>query len=251
MNYTANIRTIVKRLLPRKVGDIGLKYITLFLVEIYQRKLKQKIHIRPNTSDINVFAEIFLFKDYHYKLPISPCTIVDAGANVGYASLWFHMQYPEAHIVAIEPEQSNFDLLSLNTNSISNIILIKKGLWSKNTILEITNEDGSKYGFVTKEVSNSNNGIDTCTIDNLIEIFESKGFTTIDILKIDIEGAEKEVFSKNIETWINKVKFLIIELHEDTKPGCTDTVLNIMNQYGYKLFLEKGENLVYLNVNLA
>jgi len=103
MNYTANIRTIVKTILPTKLARGSLKYLTLALAKYYQWKLGQKILLRSNTSDVNVFAEMFLFRDYNYNLPISPKTIIDAGANVGYASLWFHHKYPSAHIIAIEP----------------------------------------------------------------------------------------------------------------------------------------------------
>lgn len=249
MNYTANIRNIVKTILPRKLGDMGLKYITLFLVKIYQVKLKQKIHIRKNTSDINVFSEMFLFKDYNYSLPFIPKTIVDAGANVGYASLWFYNQYPNSYIIAIEPEQSNFSLLKLNTKNIPNISLYKKGLWSKSTTLEIINEEGSKYGFITKEVPNSKKGIDTCTVMNLLEDFATKGINEIDILKIDIEGAEKEVFSHDIKDWLPRTKVIIIELHDDTTPGCTEVVLNAMKEYNFNLLIERGENLVYIRNN--
>lgn len=251
MNYTAKIRNTAKKVLPKKVGNTALKYLTLALVRYHERQFKQKISIRKNTSDINVFAEIFLFKDYNYKLPLSPRTIVDAGANVGYASLWFHKKYPSAHIIAIEPEKSNFDLLTSNTQNVSNITLLQKGLWHKSTTLEITNKEGTKYGFITKEVPDSKEGIKTCTINHLLEIFEAKGFAKIDILKIDIEGAEKEVFSENIDHWIKKTKLIIIELHEESKSGCTDAVLNAMKKYRFELLIEKGENLVYINRDLV
>lgn len=209
MNYTANIRTIVKTILPTKLARGSLKYLTFALAKYYQWKLGQKILLRSNTSDVNVFAEMFLFRDYNYNLPISPKTIIDAGANVGYASLWFHHKYPSAHIIAIEPELSNYKLLADNTKNIPNIDILHKGLWSKATKLEIINEDGSKYGFITREVPQSTNeGIETCTVSGLYNIFEKKGFSSIDLLKIDIEGAEKEVFSDNYDLWLDKVKVI-------------------------------------------
>lgn len=247
MNFTANIRTLVKSLLPDKLARNSLKYLTLTLAKYYQWKLKQKIFLRKDTSDVNVFAEIFLFKDYKYNLPFIPRTIVDAGANVGYASLWFHKKYPDAQIIAIEPEQSNFELLEKNTKEIPNITPLKKGLWSSVTTLEIINESGSKYGFITIEAPNSKDGIETTTVTNLLDIFESKGIHEIDIFKIDIEGAEKELFSKNLDTWINRVKIIIIELHEESHPGCTDIFMHAINKFGFELLTVKGENLVYIN----
>jgi len=152
MNYSANIRTIVKALLPRKIGYAALKYVALLWKQFYQIKLKQEVFLRPDTSDVNVFAEIFLFQDYNFKLPINPKSIVDADANVGYGSLWFSKKYPSAQIIAIEPEHSNYQLLIGNTESCDRIQALEKGLWNKTAKLKITNEDGSKYGFVTEEV---------------------------------------------------------------------------------------------------
>jgi FkbM family methyltransferase len=247
MNYSANIRIIIKALLPRKIGYAALKYATLLWKQFYQIKLKQKILLRSNTSDINVFAEIFLFQDYNFKLPIKPKTIVDAGANVGYSSLWFSQKYPSAQIIAIEPEYSNYQLLLRNTGNCDRIQILEKGLWNKSTKLKIINEGGSKYGFVTEEVETG--GIETCTVGELLGMFEELGLNTIDVLKVDIEGAEKEVFSGERE-WLAKTKIVILELHEETRSGCEAAVFNAMNEFNFSLLIERGENIVYVNNNL-
>ena len=62
-----------------------------------------------------------------------------------------------------------------------------------------------------------------------------------------IEGAEKEVFSIDVESWLNKTKIIILELHEQSNPGCTDVVLTAIKKQGFELLIEKGENLVYIN----
>lgn len=61
-------------------------------------------------------------------------------------------KYPSAQIIAIEPEDSNYQLLIGNTESCDRIQALEKGLWNKTAKLKITNEDGSKYEFVTEEV---------------------------------------------------------------------------------------------------
>lgn len=251
MNYTSNIRKVVKTILPTKFAYGVFEKITLIAVKYYEKQFSQKILLRRDTSDYRVFAEIFLFRDYNYNLPLSPKTIVDAGANVGYASLWFHHKFPDVNIIAIEPEESNFDLLTSNTSKIKNIQCIKKGLWPKSTNLEIINEDGSKYGFITREISAKNkDSIETCTMLEITKLFNNMGLEFIDILKIDIEGAEKELFSENVENWIDKVKVIILELHENIRPGCTDVVLSSLQKHHFELIIERGENLVYVNRSL-
>ena len=65
----------------------------------------------------------------------------------------------------------------------------------------------------------------------------------IDILKIDIEGAEKEVFS-DTSAWIEKVDSIIIELHERMKPGCISSFY--AGSRGFNKEWRQGEN-IYLS----
>ena len=115
--------------------------------------------------------------------------------------------------------------------------------------MKITNEDGSKYEFVTEEVKTGGD-IETCTVGELLGMFNELGLDTIDVLKVDIEGAEKEVFSGERE-WLAKVKVVILELHEEARPGCETAVSNAMNEFNFSLLIERGENIVYVNNNLV
>jgi len=78
-----------------------------------------------------------------------------------------------------------------------------------------------------------------------------KNLTSIDldiqkgILKIDIEGAEKELFKANYKKWIDKVDVLIIELHDRFKPGCSATFYPVIESYDFVQYAS-GANLVYI-----
>ena len=72
--------------------------------------------------------------------------------------------------------------------------------------------------------------IEGMTINSLLEL---KKWDSVDIIKLDIEGAEKEVFSANDLSWLNKTRLLIIELHDRYKKDCTKTVFNALNQFDY------------------
>jgi hypothetical protein len=74
--------------------------------------------------------------------------------------------------------------------------------------------------------------------------------TTIDILKIDIEGAEKEIFETNFENWITNTKVIIVETHDRYKKGTSKAIFNTIGKYDFSLELS-GENLVLVNNNLV
>ena len=67
-----------------------------------------------------------------YRIPFEsrPTEIVDAGANIGLAAVWFAANYPEARVTAIEPDKANFDLLVEDTSGYKNVVPIRGALWS-------------------------------------------------------------------------------------------------------------------------
>ena len=81
------------------------------------------------------------------------------------------------------------------------------------------------------------------TID---EIFQLSGQPTIDVLKIDIEGAEKEVFESVFENWIEHTKVIVVETHDRFKAGTSKALFSTISKYNFSLEL-CGENLVLYN----
>jgi hypothetical protein len=76
-------------------------------------EVKEPIYLRVPSSDLDTFEQVFRNGEYDFRAS-NPRFIIDAGANVGLASILFASRYPSARIIAIEPEQSNFDLLKEN-----------------------------------------------------------------------------------------------------------------------------------------
>jgi len=240
------IRALILKYVPRRLINKIRRLIGGMYLKRYSKKF-QPLIARKNESDIDAFFQIFVQKDYKLPIAISPKLIIDGGANVGYASLWFASQYPDAEIIAVEPEESNFSILEKNTKSYSNIKRIKAGLWHKNAHLKIIDTGSGKWAFVTKEVSPAKKfDITAITIS---DILRKSGHSRIGILKLDIEGAEKEVFSKNYESWLGKVDVLIIELHDRIKSGCSESFYSAVNHYNWKEF-RKGENIILVNERL-
>ena len=202
---------------------------------------------RPDDSSIIVS----IFEKQEYLLPIKdfqPKLILDCGGNIGCAAIYFANEYPNAQIYSVEPEKNNFKLLTFNTNFYDNVHLIKSALWDKETFIRVEDKGFGVAGYMTFETTNDDPAaLKTTTVSKLLA---DSGFDEIDLLKIDIEGAEKEVFgAPNVDEWLSKVKVLVIELHDRMKRGCSYEFFKAVSKYKW-FFAFRGENLIFIRENL-
>lgn len=214
------LRKLFPKFIIKKIQDMldyFLSFITLFMVKFLPKY--KWIVIRKWTTDSKVFNSIYLFKEFKLPINILPKFIIDAWAYTWLSTLYYTKKYPEAKIIAIEPEKSNFELLRKHTKYYSNINIINAGLWYKNSDLKIVDKNIDKWSFSVNEVNGKEeNYIKAITID---EILNSSGFDFIDILKIDIEWSEIELFWNNYQSWIDKVNVIVIELHDRLRKWCS------------------------------
>lgn len=194
--------------------------------------LKQPFELRDNESDKPIFFQVFYEKQYDLygiDFPVAR-RIIDGGANIGCASVYFSLRFPEAKILAIEPEKGNFSLLKKNAEPYNNITCLQAGIWDKNEKLFIQNPEGGAAEFMFDTDAINDGSINGMTIQSILDL---QKWDDVDILKIDIEGAEKEVFSAPDLSWLTKVKLLIIELHDRYKPNCTKTLFEALRAFDY------------------
>ena len=211
--------TGLRGLVEAAKGKISQKQI---LVQVSRPGLRFPVFLRVPSSDPRTFDQIFVRKEYGFEVSRMPEFIVDAGANIGLTSIYFTNRYPEAKIIALEPEAGNFELLQKNVAPYENIVPIRAALWHKNETITLVDPGLGEWGFMTQGQNSGENlgsfrhDVPAMTVDTLMEEY---GLPRIDILKIDIEGAEREVFQDS-SGWLNRVDVLIVELHERMKPGC-------------------------------
>jgi FkbM family methyltransferase len=172
---------------------------------------------RLGTTDGYAYGEVFTLDSYDCRL--SPRFVVDAGANVGYASVLFAERWPEAEIVALEPDASNFELLVRNTRRYPRVRPLRAALWSNHTPLRVTGEN--KWALRVREATESD--FDTLTMADLVAMSPGR----IDLLKLDIEGAECDLFL-NDPTCLDAVHLLIVELH-DRFGGATTALESLLS----------------------
>ncbi|MDA0708416.1 MAG: FkbM family methyltransferase [Proteobacteria bacterium] len=213
------------------------------LITVTREDIKFPFYLRGRTTDIPTFEQIFVNQEYNFETTTIPKVIVDAGANVGLTSIYFANKYPNAKIIAIEPEKSNYEMLIKNVSSYTNIIALNVALWNQNEEIELVDPGLGKWGFMTQNSeTDDDHGIlshkvKAMTVD---QIMKDHNLERINILKIDIEGAEKEVFA-DTSLWLEKVDALIVELHDRMKSGCASSFYNGSN--GFDIEWIQGENI--------
>src|SRR5262249_45179752 len=123
----------------------------LFTVDVPQAVAP--IYLRNGTSDIPTFEHVFVWGDYDWPVPAQPRLIIDGGANIGCAANYFAIRYPEARIIAIEPDASNYQMLERNTAAYTNIARIQAGIWCRSARLKIENPEAEKWEFQVGEAA--------------------------------------------------------------------------------------------------
>ena len=146
--------------------------------------------------------------------------------------------------MAIEPDESNFEMLDKNLGSRSPVKLLYGGLWPKKCRLRFVKTDCPNYSYQVTEADKADEGTHRSFVAyTLPEIMEEMKWDGIDLLKLDIEGSELEIFSKNCEDWIYRTRLIVVELHEHYAPGCGKALFSALNGLEYGVSLS-GENLV-------
>jgi FkbM family methyltransferase len=175
------------------------------------------VRIRVQTSDVIVLRQVLLNREYELPVGVVPSVIIDAGANIGMTSVFFANRYPSARILSIEPEISNFKMLVKNTSAYKSVIPIHGALWGRATSVAVRGvAEFSHWGVRVSEES-STVSAPAFTVSDLMGRY---GIEFIDILKLDIEGAELEVFETS-DSWIGRVGMLAVETHDRFRPGCS------------------------------
>jgi len=226
------------------------------------------VTLRHGSADVWVFSQVFLNNEYNLrrfvrwdeistfysqicaenKTPI----ILDLGANIGLASLYFTKNWPKARIIAVEPSEENYHVLCRNVTGHSNVQPIMAAIASEDGAVEIANPNAYADAYRTVLASaQSTNIVPALSVQSLLQTVPKDQDYFPYIAKIDIEGFEKDLFSKNTD-WVALFPLIIIELHDWLMPrqGSSKSFLRTIAQYD-RDFLFVGENVVSIANDLS
>ena len=211
------------------------------LLSIETPDTRRPVFIRPGVADRTVFDQVFHDREYDLDLHLdsgAPQTIVDAGANIGLASALLASRYPGARILAIEPESANYALLRRNAAPYANVRPVQAGLWSHAAHLAIENPEEEPWGFRVVETDGPS-GLAAIGVEDAMRLLDTD---RIDVLKLDIEGAECAVLGA-CDAWIGRVQTVIVELHPWAQPCGEEAVARLVERHDFRR-TQRGENVV-------
>jgi FkbM family methyltransferase len=214
------------------------------------------VTVRRGDSDYDNLRQIFVFQEYNIwgqvqasiisryqeilRLGATPL-IIDAGANVGFAALWFAKFYPQATIVCVEPDAENLEALQTNIAGLKNISARNAAIGANPGFVDVNNAGLSWSCQTTRSESGT---VPILTIDEIIaHVPKAVPF----IVKVDIEGFEEDLFSANL-SWLDETCTVFIEPHDWMKPDgrSSRTFQQAFGQRSFGMFI-RGEHIIYVN----
>lgn len=215
-----------------------------------------RIVLRAGDSDICALRQALIDREYSFDWPESlkermearyreilaaggKPIIIDAGANIGAASLYFLSRFPEAHVVAVEPDPGNAAVLKENLGGRPNAVVLEAAIGAERGHVALESP-GHSWAVRTER---SDSGVPMVTVDDAYNA--STGDTPF-IVKVDIEGFEEDLFAVNTG-WIEKAFAIFVEPHDWMIPErhTSRSFQAAMAKLPFKIYI-RGENLLYV-----
>ena len=167
--------------------------------------------LRTNVGDLSILYEIFWQQAYHLPQLQGGAfrTVVDVGANVGLAALYFLEKFPVTRLVCLEPEPANFQILQSNLRG-TIAVALQAALAATDGILKI---DSSPQAYNAR-ISSDTGAVEVAAI-SMPTLLHTQQLDWVDLLKIDIEDYEQQVFIGDC-AWLAQIGTLLIEIHSPT-----------------------------------
>lgn len=194
--------------------------------------LGKKILFPDSASFVFIYNELFTEGIYKFTNSNERPYIIDCGANIGLSVIYFKQLYPDAEIIAFEPDEKVFKALQYNVESFSlkNIQLIKKACWNEETTLQFYSEGADGGRAAMKSDAGNLINVDTTRLGKYLD-------RKVDFLKIDIEGAENEVII-DIKNQLPNVERIFVEYHSFVgKEQMLPEILAILKEAGFRLHI--------------
>ncbi len=192
--------------------------------------------------------EIFSQHCYYFETNTARPFIIDAGAHIGLATLYFKKQYPLSRIVTIEPEPQNFMILGRNIweNKLSNITTVQAALATESGKTTLHVDQKKSWRSTTSQLQDAWNGelpsepitVNAITLSSLLT-------EPVDLLKLDIEGSELAVLQE-ADAQLGLVDQLFIEFHPHSHQSLSDLIA-LLTKHQYRLNISKDGGEITLH----
>ena len=181
------------------------------------------IFYRSGSADPFVLYQVLLKPgkkaEYYVPRALNPKIILDIGSNIGASVLYFHRQFPDAQIFGFEPHPETFRVLKKNVAALRGVQVFNYGLGAVRERVAVP-ADKVNYGAFNTRGDFKDRGYPAvpteCEVRRLDDVLRELQITQIDLLKIDCEGAETDVFSTLPDEILNRCQWIVGEFHDQT-----------------------------------
>lgn len=181
------------------------------------------VFYRSGTADPFVIYQVLLKggKKAEYYVPptLKPNVIVDIGSNIGASIIYFHEKFPEAQIFGFEPHPDTFRILQQNVAQLRGVRVFNYGLGASNQRISVQADD-INFGAFNTRGEFKDRGYPAapveCELRRLGDVLRELGVAQVDLIKIDCEGAEADVFSSLPDEILNRCHWIVGEFHDHT-----------------------------------
>jgi len=165
-----------------------------------------------DASELEVLREVFLEREYEIELRTEPVVILDLGSNVGASIVFFHARYPAARIIGVEPDPRAFTRLRTNVAQFDGVTVLNMAAARADGLRPFYQADESWLSSLREQEGAESDSIEveTRTLETLLA---ELGIDHVDLLKIDVEGAEEEILPGF--AGLGSVGAVVGEIHPD------------------------------------
>src|SRR5262245_60160086 len=187
------------------------------------RSLQHPFLVRPGREDVSVLVSNVFREEYgQFTDAFRPKAILDAGAYIGDTAAYFLTRFRDANVIALEPSDESYYQASRNLAPYGERVrLMKQALWNTKTTLRFSGSE------TAASISAMGTTVETETVPSLMRRFNLR---TIDLLKLDIEGAEATVIQSGAGGWLRAVKMILVEIHG---PDIERAILPLLSAEGF------------------
>lgn len=213
--HSSKLLWTIDRVLARLTAR-GLTVPRLPQIPVWLKNLSHPVWIRPGTTDLLVLEELYLgdeYEDLIVMLRGSEQLIVDLGANIGLSVCLWARCCPTAQIIAVEPDDANAALCEKNSRSASNRVTVVRALIGAHDGWGALDRSAGEWAYRKATDCRSRSEVPILSMGTLISRYIG-AHAEIDLVKIDIEGAEVEIFS-DPSSWLPRCRLAAVELHDN------------------------------------
>lgn len=167
----------------------------------------------PNMIEfLMIYFDLFVLQSYKEVVKGPRVRILDCGAHIGIATLYYKSVYPQAHITCFEPNPASIAFLkeNISQNNLDTIDVVPAAVWNTDGTISFSHSMWSWGDHVRTDATNNTFEVKSTRLLKYLQ-------EPVDILKIDIEGAEEAVI-KDIDPYLKNVQAIVMEYHSNLKP---------------------------------